>query len=50
MDFHAVCEAWMGDSWHVVDNGADITLDEMQIWAVADVLPRDDWSSLRPLR
>jgi transglutaminase-like putative cysteine protease len=77
MDFHAVCEAWMDDAWHVVDatwlaprqtllriatgrdaadtafltnNGADVTLDEMQIWAVADVLPRDDWSSLRPLR
>ena len=77
MDFHAVCEAWMGGAWHVVDatwlaprqtllriatgrdaadtafltnNGADVTLDEMQVWAVADVLPRDDWSSLQPLR
>jgi len=77
MDFHAVCEAWVDDSWHVVDatwlaprqtllriatgrdaadtafltnNGSELTLDELQVWAVADVLPRDDWSSLVPLR
>jgi len=77
MDFHSVCEAWVDDSWHVVDatwlaprqtllriatgrdaadtafltnNGSELTLDELQVWAVADVLPRDDWSSLVPLR
>ena len=77
MDFHAVCEAWVDDSWHVVDatwlaprqtllriatgrdaadtafltnNGSELTLDELQVWAVADALPRDDWSSLVPLR
>jgi transglutaminase-like putative cysteine protease len=77
MDFHAVCEAWVDDSWHLVDatwlaprstllriatgrdaadtafltnNGGDVSLDTMQVTAVVDVLPRDDWSSLVPLR
>jgi len=77
MDFHAVCEAWVDDSWHLVDatwlaprstllriatgrdaadtafltsNGGDVSLDTMQVTAVVDALPRDDWSSLVPLR
>ncbi|MEP6648887.1 MAG: transglutaminase family protein [Lapillicoccus sp.] len=77
MDFHAVCEAWVGGAWHLVDatwlaprqtllriatgrdaadtafltnNGADLLLDEMEVTAVADQLPDDDWSSLVQLR
>jgi transglutaminase-like putative cysteine protease len=73
MDFHAVCEAWVGDAWQLVDatwlaprqsllriatgrdaadtafltsNGDDLVLDEMEVSAVADELPGDDWVSL----
>ena len=38
------------DTAFLTNNGSELTLDELQVWAVADVLPRDDWSSLVPLR
>lgn len=38
------------DTAFLTSHGAEVVLDEMAVWAVADALPDDDWSSLVDLR